>query len=110
MTHDLALDLDVGVGQIHMQLCITGTASDDPRPAMSPNSAASSSMDRIPSVTLQQSSISVPSSPDSAFLNAGASKEDKHYSSGRESPKDTPEVIVASSIPKEVCHNDMSVF
>ena len=25
-THDLTLDLDLGVGQIHMQLCISGTA------------------------------------------------------------------------------------
>ena len=29
MTHNLVLDLDVGVGQIHIQLCITGTASDE---------------------------------------------------------------------------------
>lgn len=27
VTHNLVLDLDVGVGHIHMQLCITGTAN-----------------------------------------------------------------------------------
>lgn len=27
VTHNLVLDLDVGVGQIHLQLCITGTSS-----------------------------------------------------------------------------------
>ena len=26
VTHNLVLDLDVGVGHIHLQLCITGTA------------------------------------------------------------------------------------
>ena len=27
VTHNLVLDLDVGVGHIHLQLCITGTAN-----------------------------------------------------------------------------------
>ena len=44
---------------------------------------------------------------DSTFLDAGASTEDEHYSSGKESPKSTPGHGVTA---KEVCHNEMSVF
>ena len=82
----------------------------DDRPTMSPDSATSSSIGRVPSITLQRPSISAPSSPDSTFVDAGASTEDEHYSSGRESPKDILGVTVTPSNPKEVCHNDMSVF
>ncbi|XP_065909319.1 multiple C2 and transmembrane domain-containing protein 1-like [Dysidea avara] len=73
----------------------------DDRPTMSPDSATSSSIGRVPSITLQRPSISAPSSPDSTFVDAGASTEDEHYSSGRESPKDILGVTVTPSNPKE---------
>jgi len=76
---------------------------DDERPTMSPDSAASSNgMDRVPSITLQRPSVSIPSSPDSIFLDVGATTEDDdHYSSGRENQ------IKKSVISKEVCYSQL---
>jgi len=71
----------------------------DDRPQMSPDSAASSSIGRVPSITLRRPSISTPSSPDSTFLDAGATtdEDERYYSSGREAPNNEQWLITNPS-------------
>jgi len=84
---------------------------DDDRPPMSPDSAASSSIGRVPSITLRRPSISTPSSPDSTFLDAGATTdEDERYSSGRETPNNGQGLITTPNCPKEVIHYGIYLY
>jgi len=79
---------------------------DDDRRTMSPDSAASSNIGRVPSITLQRPSIS-PSSADSTFLDG---TEDERYSSGRETPSSVPGFVTTPNSLNEVCHNDICQY